>query len=83
MSVETFTYPPRVVAAFLRVWDSFARDDYVRQSADDLHLLHRHKLMLKRKATHDDRAEFEPGEWIFEFGQMAHRFAEHLKETTP
>jgi hypothetical protein len=78
MSVENFKYPPRVISAFSRVWDSFSRDGYVRQSADDLHLLHHHKLMLKRKATHEDSADFDPGEWIFEFCMPAHELAAHL-----
>lgn len=78
MSVENFVYPAQVIAAFQCVWNAYRDNDYVRQSADHLNLLHRHKLMIKRKATREDRAEFDPGEWIFQFNRPAHELAAHL-----
>ena len=78
MSVENFAYPARVVAAFQRTWEAL-REAGDRHSADDLNLLHRHGLMVKHKATDEDRREFaDNDEWVFAFSNTAHQLAAHM-----
>lgn len=77
MSVENFAYPARVIAAFQRTWERL-REAGDRANADDLNLLHHHKLMIKHKCNEDDHSEFDEDEWVFEFNNTAHQLAAHL-----